>query len=141
MRRILTFVALALVAAALWAVTARLSGPHVGPLHSERPYVVRDPPSNSASFPQPTTGLGPGDEVSRLHARGITGLHVGIAIIDRPLLTRHQEFAARLRWYDEIDTEPDEPAGLATPRRLRRSRSVVAWGRRRWRTSTSSEWA
>jgi hypothetical protein len=111
LRRILTFVALALVAAALWAVAARLTGPHVGPLHSELPYVVRHPPSNSASFPQPTTGLGPGDEVSRLHARGITGLHVGIAIIDRPLLTRHREFAARLRWYEEIDTEPGEPAG------------------------------
>ncbi|MBE3064312.1 MAG: hypothetical protein IMZ69_04765 [Spirochaetes bacterium] len=41
----------------------------------------------------------------------ILGRHVGIAIIDRPLLTRHQEFADRLRWYDEIDTEFDEPAG------------------------------
>ena len=111
MQRILTLLALACVPVALWAVVARVSGPRVGPLPAALPHVVRHPPPNRATFPQPTTGLGAGEEVSRLHARGITGRGVGIAIIDRPLLTRHQEFADRLRWYDEIDTEADEPAG------------------------------
>jgi len=111
LRRILTLIALATVPVALAIAVVRLSGPRVGPLPATLPYVVRHPPPNSAPFPQPTTSLGPGDEVSRLHARGVTGRNVGIAIIDRPLLTRHHEFAARLRWYDEIDTETDEPAG------------------------------
>jgi hypothetical protein len=110
-RRILALVALAIAPVALWAAATRLSGPRVGPLHPDLPFAVRHPPPNGASFPQPTTGLGPGEEVSRLHARGIVGRHIGVAIIDRPLLTRHQEYADRLRWYDEIDTEADEPAG------------------------------
>ncbi len=56
-------------------------------------------------------GVNPGAEIRSLHERGIMGRNVGIAIIDRPLLTQHREFADRLRWYDEIDTEPDDPAG------------------------------
>lgn len=32
-------------------------------------------------------------------------------MIDRPLLVSHREYADRLRWYDEIDTDPHEPAG------------------------------
>jgi hypothetical protein len=111
LRRILTLVALVFVPVALWATVARVSGPRVGPLPAEIPHVVRHPRPSPAAFAQPTPGLGPGEEVRRLHARGITGRHVGVAIIDRPLLTRHQEFADRLRWYDEIDTEVDEAAG------------------------------
>jgi subtilisin family serine protease len=111
LRRILPFIALVSVPVALWAVVARVNGPRVGPLRAQLPHVVRDPLASAASFPDPRADLGPGEEIRRLHARGITGRHVGIAIIDRPLLTRHEEFADRLRWYDEIDTELDEPAG------------------------------
>jgi membrane protease YdiL (CAAX protease family) len=48
-------------------------------------------------------GLNPGLGVRSLHARGIDGRGVGIAIIDQPLLTGHTEYAGRLRWYEEID--------------------------------------
>jgi membrane protease YdiL (CAAX protease family) len=47
-------------------------------------------------------GLNPGLGVRSLHARGITGEGVGIAIIDQPLLTSHEEIAGRLRWYEEL---------------------------------------
>jgi membrane protease YdiL (CAAX protease family) len=47
-------------------------------------------------------GLNPGLGVRSLHARGITGRGVGIAIIDQPLLTEHVETAGRLRWYETI---------------------------------------
>ena len=81
------------------------------PLPQGLPHVVRNPLPLRAELPQPRAGVNPGEDVVRLHANGITGRNVGIAIIDRPLLTQHREFASRLRWYDEIDTEPDEPAG------------------------------
>lgn len=97
LRRILTLIALVLVPVALWVLVVRLSGPRVSPLPAELPYVIRHPPPSQAVFAQPKTGLNPDEEVRRLHARGIMGRHVGIAIIDRPLLTRHQEFADRLR--------------------------------------------
>jgi hypothetical protein len=48
-------------------------------------------------------GKNPGLGVRRLHARGITGRGVGIAIIDQPLLVDHREYAARLRLYEEIN--------------------------------------
>ncbi|RPJ56253.1 MAG: hypothetical protein EHM24_30605 [Acidobacteria bacterium] len=111
LRRILSLIALVPATAAIWVVAARLNGPGAGPLRTDLPYVVRHPPPNRGFFVLPTTGLGPGDDVALVHARGITGRQVGLAIIDRPLLTRHQEYADRLRWYDEIDTEADEPAG------------------------------
>lgn len=111
MRRALTVIAPLFAAVALWALVVRVSGPRAGPLPAELPHVVRHPPARQAAFPPPRPGPPQSEEVRRLHARGITGRHVGIAIIDRPLLTCHQEFADRLRWYDEIDTEADEPAG------------------------------
>jgi hypothetical protein len=36
-----------------------------------------------------------------MHAQGITGQGVGIAIIDNPLLVDHEEYAGRLRLYEE----------------------------------------
>jgi membrane protease YdiL (CAAX protease family) len=48
-------------------------------------------------------GRNPGLGVRSLHARGITGRGVGIAIIDQPLLTTHEEFGGRLRWYEVIN--------------------------------------
>ncbi|MHC4259105.1 MAG: hypothetical protein ACYSTF_01650, partial [Planctomycetota bacterium] len=50
-------------------------------------------------------GKDPGLRVRDLHARCITGHNVGIAIIDKPLLTEHQEYADRLRLYEEINIE------------------------------------
>jgi subtilisin family serine protease len=41
--------------------------------------------------------------VRRLHEEGITGRGVRIAIIDQRLLVGHQEYADRLRFYEEID--------------------------------------
>jgi subtilisin family serine protease len=46
-------------------------------------------------------GKNPGLGVRSLHERGITGLGVGIAIIDQPLLTEHQEYASQLKLYEE----------------------------------------
>jgi len=48
-------------------------------------------------------GKNPGLGVRSLHARGITGRGVSIAIIDQPLLVEHQEYASRLQWYEEIN--------------------------------------
>ncbi|MBL7187325.1 MAG: S8/S53 family peptidase [Phycisphaerae bacterium] len=46
-------------------------------------------------------GKNPGLGVRTLHKGGITGKGVGVAIIDQPLLTEHQEYADRLRLYEE----------------------------------------
>jgi len=46
-------------------------------------------------------GKDPGLGVDALHAQGITGRGVGLAIIDQPLLTEHTEYAERLQWYEE----------------------------------------
>lgn len=56
----------------------------------------------------------PGLGLRALHARGVTGRGIGIAIIDSPLLAEHREYASRLRWYEEVDTaypfRPPRPA-------------------------------
>ena len=59
--------------------------------------------------PQYIMGLGkdPGLEVRSLHASGITGKGVGIAIIDQPLLVDHQEYRDQLRLYEELLFFPD----------------------------------
>jgi hypothetical protein len=44
----------------------------------------------------------PGLGVRGLHARGITGQGVGVAIIDQTLLVDHEEYKDRLRTYEEI---------------------------------------
>jgi subtilisin family serine protease len=74
------------------------------------PHVVRRPPPVSASWDSATNPVNPDAEVRRLHAQGITGRHVGIAIIDSFLYTDHREYGDRLRWYDEIDGRPGDPA-------------------------------
>lgn len=43
----------------------------------------------------------PGLGIRRLHARGITGKGIGIAIIDQTLLVDHVEYKDRLRLYEE----------------------------------------
>src|SRR5581483_10485155 len=47
-------------------------------------------------------GKDPGLGIRSLHARGITGRGIGIAIIDQPLLIDHQEYASQLRLYEEV---------------------------------------
>ena len=49
-------------------------------------------------------GKDPGLGVRALHEQGVTGRGVGIAIIDQTLLTEHQEYADRLRLYQEYNT-------------------------------------
>lgn len=51
-------------------------------------------------------GKNPGLDIRKLHAQGITGQGVGIAIIDQPLLTKHHEYKNRLKFYEEINVKP-----------------------------------
>ncbi len=60
-------------------------------------------------------GKNPGLGVRALHARGISGRGVGIAIIDNPLLTEHQEYAQRLRLYEEYNVPPETQAHMHGP--------------------------
>jgi hypothetical protein len=65
------------------------------------------PPANKLPFgfnPQHIMELGrnPGLGVRSLHARGITGKGIGIAIIDMPLLVDHQEYSEQLQLYEEL---------------------------------------
>ena len=53
-------------------------------------------------------GKNPGLGVRSLHKEGITGRGVRIAILDQPLLVDHQEYADRLRLYEEVDTEYEQ---------------------------------
>ncbi len=56
-------------------------------------------------------GKNPGLGVRPLHEKGITGHGVRIAIIDQPLLVDHQEYAGRVRLYEEVDLQGQtEPA-------------------------------
>jgi hypothetical protein len=48
-------------------------------------------------------GKDPGLGIRSLHAQGITGRGIGLAIIDQTLLVDHQEYADRLRLYEETD--------------------------------------
>jgi serine protease AprX len=50
-------------------------------------------------------GKSPGLGVPGLHAQGLDGRGVGLAIIDQPLLRDHQEYAGRLVRYEPIDVQ------------------------------------
>jgi hypothetical protein len=60
-------------------------------------------------------GKDPGLGVRSLHARGITGRGVGVAIIDNPLLTDHQEYAGRLCLYEEDNVRSEAEAQMHGP--------------------------
>ncbi len=60
-------------------------------------------------------GTNPGLGILSLHAHGITGRGVNIAIVDQPLLVEHQEYANRLRLYEEINVDPSTPAQMHGP--------------------------
>jgi len=53
-------------------------------------------------------GKNPGLGVRKLHEKGITGRGVGIAIIDQKLLKNHQEYADRIKSYEEINVGSQE---------------------------------
>lgn len=50
-------------------------------------------------------GKNPGLDLNKLHEEGITGKGIGIAIIDQVLLTDHEEYKDRLKFYEEIHAE------------------------------------
>ena len=63
-------------------------------------------------------GKNPGLGVDSLHARGITGQNIGIAIIDLPLLVDHVEYRDQLRLYEELffrDESYQLPADMHGP--------------------------
>ncbi len=60
-------------------------------------------------------GKNPGLGIRELHKQGITGRGVGIAICDQPLLVDHQEYADRLRLYEEINIPPRMQAQMHGP--------------------------
>jgi hypothetical protein len=60
-------------------------------------------------------GKDPGLGVRALHAQGITGKGVGIAIIDQALLVDHQEYGDRLRLYQEYHSAAKDSASMHGP--------------------------
>jgi subtilisin family serine protease len=60
-------------------------------------------------------GKNPGLGVRSLHTQGITGRGVGIAIIDQPLIVDHQEYADRIRLYEEINVDPTTESQMHGP--------------------------
>jgi subtilisin family serine protease len=95
---------------------ATFAAPSTLPLPEKLPSIARFRPARRY-FPSTAKAGDPGSEVRALHARGITGRGVGVAVLDTFLLASHTDFAGRLRWYDEIDAAPGEAAlwhGTAT---------------------------
>ncbi len=60
-------------------------------------------------------GKNPGLGVRGLQAQGITGHGIGIGIVDQTLLTRHSEYAGRIKWYEEINVEGWRPSEMHGP--------------------------
>lgn len=60
-------------------------------------------------------GKEPGIGVRDLHAQGVDGRGIGIAIIDQPLLVDHLEYAGQLRLYEEIRIASDTPSQMHGP--------------------------
>jgi hypothetical protein len=61
------------------------------------------------------TGKDPGLGLRALHAQGITGKGVNIAIIDQPLIIDHIEYPERIRLYEEINVVPGTPSQMHGP--------------------------
>ena len=76
----------------------------LSPLPNEFPKIDRYPAAGKSSFqqesPEIEIGKNPGLGIRSLHALGITGRGVGIAIIDQTLLVEHQEYAEQLQLAD-----------------------------------------
>jgi subtilisin family serine protease len=80
-----------------WLVAERVRGPAVAPLPDRLPHIARRPAPWAGTPPSLDRPPVP------LAYAGLTGRHVGIAMVDNLLLADHQEYADRLRWYEEID--------------------------------------
>ncbi len=82
--------------------------------HTQWPALDRQPPDfNPVSIMK--LGRNPGLGIRSLHARGITGRGVSIAIVDQPLIVEHEEFGNRIRLYEEINIEPGIEAQMHGP--------------------------
>ncbi|WP_156939864.1 S8/S53 family peptidase [Clostridium lundense] len=57
-------------------------------------------------------GKNPGLNIRKLHEKGITGKDVNVAIIDQMLLTGHEEYKDRLKFYEEIHANEDGGASM-----------------------------
>lgn len=66
-------------------------------------YSVAGPDMNEIQQMEKNPGLG----IRSLHARGINGQGVAIAIIDQTLLLEHVEYADRIQFYEELNVLPD----------------------------------
>ena len=61
-------------------------------------------------------GKDPGLQVSGLHAQGVTGKGVTVAVIDQPLLPDHPEYAGKILKYHTVGlTEKDSPSSMHGP--------------------------
>ncbi len=61
-------------------------------------------------------GKDPGLNISDIHAQGITGKNVTVAIIDQPLLPGHTEYAGKIKQYHTVGlTEKDSPSSMHGP--------------------------
>lgn len=60
-------------------------------------------------------GKNPGLGIRELHKQGVTGHGVGIAICDQPMIVDHQEYADRIRLYEEINIRPDMASEMHGP--------------------------
>jgi subtilisin family serine protease len=110
MRTVRIAVALLFLPLSVWAGVERIRGPRAAPVPDALPFAVRTPPARVESYDAGIrVPLDP--DVLMLHAQGFTGKGLGIAIIDQFLLTSHEEFAGRIRLYDEVDATREEPAG------------------------------
>jgi subtilisin family serine protease len=57
----------------------------------------------------------PGLNIRQLHAQGITGKGIGIAIIDQTLLVDHQEYVDQLQYYFESGPANEYPSSMHGP--------------------------
>lgn len=61
-------------------------------------------------------GKAPGLNLSELHAQGITGENITVAIIDQPLLLGHPEYAGKVIQYHTVGlAETDSPSSMHGP--------------------------
>jgi hypothetical protein len=60
-------------------------------------------------------GKNPGLGIRVLHAQGIDGRGVGLAVIDQPLLLGHREYSRRIAYYDASGLTGIDPQMHASP--------------------------
>jgi serine protease AprX len=61
-------------------------------------------------------GLNPGLGIKDLHAKGITGKGITVAIIDQPLVVDHPEFQGKIVMYHDMGTnQPDDTGSMHGP--------------------------